>query len=354
MPNPTYQYSNGFDLIRVIPALTGRLKWMRDSEASPPASGRYFDDGSFHALVSEDLLRSVQPDKEITNEGFKKLKQRFEKAAIIRALNQVFRSPKAIDRPALLFEDVTQNPRTGLPPHDHVGMVLNIGERADIIARLESVILHFTADTPVRLMLMQAGSPEVLFETTVQAKAGVYTKIKLPVCMLSYGLQKATHFFFGYKASELQNGALPYIDDMVHNDVIAVGASFAHFPLMPFYAGTVYSAYQSYGLNLEVSSLYDYSDRITDSPELLDELIGLTAAAMFLEQAAYTRRTNTDGAPVDMYTRGAIMLDLNGALPVPQGVKTDNTLQERIAQECARVQKSFENKKAGVISYDHH
>jgi hypothetical protein len=74
MPEPSVKYSNGFDLIKVQGALLGLVGWQQPTALGSPVlsdanltsrSGRFFNDGSFHAVVTPDNIKASQEDSSI-------------------------------------------------------------------------------------------------------------------------------------------------------------------------------------------------------------------------------------------------------------------------------------------------
>ncbi len=350
--NTTYQYSNGLDLLRVLPALVGRLKWTPAVVTTENASksGRYFDDNSFHSMVTEAMLKDLQPTPGISEAAFVAFKDKFEKAAIMKALNAVFPRPLLIEK-TLLHAILPEDRPSQLPDALFVGYKVVVAETYDMLQQIETAVLHFDADTAVKLYLFKEGEALSIWDETVNAVGGKYSVVDLKDCFLSYGKEKATTYYFGYKPSELLNGAKPFLDSIRYDyttctyETCLVTAS-----AIPIYEQKANSGSYANGLNLEVSAMYDNTVRVVKSAFVFDELVGLINAAMILELGLFNNRRNaTERKAADSIDKLAAQLDLMGAVPVTDGPTTEG-LRAKIKNEVLKVQKSFVRKQNGVIT----
>jgi hypothetical protein len=345
MANPTYKYSNGVDTAAVLPALVNRVTWLSSGSSN---SGRYFDDGSFHASVNEEVLKSMQPNKDITTEDFTALKTQYSNSVAMQAINAVFNRPGIIEQ-TNIFETI-QRQATEISAEDFVGYEIFVAPEVDKTIRLLNAILHFDADTTFKLYAYAHGSTDPFWEQQVTATGGQYTVVGLTDCYLSYRLFRSAKFYVGYKPAELTGGSKPYIDELCP----FLTRAFEAVPMdsiLPIAFETIRYTYRANGLNMEAQSFYDYTTQILMAPGIFDQLIGLLMAATFIELSLFTQRKNTEQrTTTDNADRFALQLDLTGTLPVSDSPQIYG-LRSKINKEVERVRGSFIGKQHGIVSY---
>lgn len=348
MPNPTYKYSNGIDVAVVLPALLNRVTW---SSSGTSESGRYFDDGSFHAMVNEDVLKSLQPKKDITPAEFTALKTQYSNSAVTKAIGAVFNRPEIIEQ-SNIFE-TSQRAVTELSSEDFVGYEFYVAPDVDKTIKLLNAIFHFDTDTTFTLYAYAYGATEPFWQQDVAVTGGKYDVISLADCILSYRLFRCTKFYVGYKPSEVTGGSEPYVDELCP----FLTRAFEAIPMasiLPLAYETIRYTYRANGMNFEVQSFYDYTTQIISSPGIFDELIGLNMAAAAIELSLYTLRKNSEQrSATENADRFALQLDLTGTLPVSDSPQIYG-LRSKINKEIERVRNSFIRKQYGVISYAAH
>lgn len=351
-----YQYTNGFDLSLVSSALSGRLGWIQPTVQSAPTldqantaskSGRYFNDGSFHSMVTIANIMASQEDPKLDDTGINTLLVQKGKAAAMRALTAVFNEVEYYDGQMLLYDRLPENAvqvvNTGLA----VGYQLDITSRIDITCQIMTVVLFFDSDVTFNLYLFKEGVPSPIWTKEVEAKAAEQTVIDISDIYLNYAALKGGRFYLVYFQDDL--GTAKAIQEQICGwnrthcisaqafTALKMGSSFSKdnrsFPMAP------------YGLNLEVSSFRDWTQDIIKKANYFDNLIGLTMAYMVIEESLYTNRSNsTERNNKDELQTTGLLLDLKGAAPI-SGAPKIKGLQERIDQEAARVKKQFIKKQ---------
>lgn len=345
MPNPTYKYSNGVDVAVVLPALLGRVTWL---SAGSSASGRYFDDGSFHSIVNESVLRTLQGNTSLDDAGWTALKAQYTNSVVMKAINAVFNRPDIIEQ-SNVFE-TSQRAVKELSDEDFVGYEFYVAPDVDKTIKLLNAIFHFDTDTTFTLYAYAYGATEPFWQQDVTVTGGKYDVISLVDCILSYRLFRCTKFYVGYKPSEVTGGSEPYVDELCP----FLTRAFEAIPMasiLPLAYETIRYTYRANGMNFEVQSFYDYTTQIISSPGIFDELIGLNMAATAIELSLYTQRKNTEQrTATDNADRFALQLDLTGTLPVSDSPQIFG-LRSKINKEIERVRRSFIRKQHGIISY---
>lgn len=330
------KYSNGFDTDRALDLLKNRVKWLGDTSES----GRYFDDGSFHSLVTSDNFKAYQEKAQITDGDFTNVKKAFTNAAILRCLNAVF-SPTIIDN-TLLFDFPLPSFETEAVTNDFHGYKIFVGK--DMVAQVKKAFLRFNANTTVVLYLYKAGNPTPVKTQSVVVVGATDKEVDLTDFFLTPGL-----YFLGYKPADL-GGALPYRDQPYFMySTYGVGICPIHASL-PFSMDNIVYPVSPQGLNLEIISQLDYTNVIANATGLFDELIGLCLASMVVEKSLFTMRINpTERKTQESIDRFGAQMDLMGTITASNAPKTDG-LRRRLEKEVMRVKASLTIKKTGIVS----
>jgi hypothetical protein len=362
MANP---YTNGFNYTAVIAKLFGRMGWIQPTIVNAPVidsasliskSGRYFNDGSFHALVTPSNIRSLQEDDAIDDDGVNALLDSIEKGAIMRSLNGVFNVREYFEQ-VLVYEKISRSQsspvnNTGL----FAGYEINLSEKFDTAVQIDSVSLMFDSNCTFTLYLFKDGKKTAVWSKSVTAVAYEATVVDLDDCILNYISQatKGDVFYFGYFQDDL--GAAKAI--MEQTCEFNESFMFRARPITAKKTGTLLADFVGrssptlpYGLNLEMSSFRDFTQAITKKANLFDELVGLTLAVMVLELALNTIRSNKDQRIIqDQADKWGIQLDLNGVALMSDSPQITG-LKSRVYRETERVRNEFYPKiKSRVVN----
>lgn len=307
-------YSNGFQLQNVLNALVGRLGWLQPTQqgvlaiSSPNTisnSGRYFNDGSFHAIVDPWVIQQVQPDTQISVTNFNALLLRLQKSAILRALNGVFNKREILER-KLLFERFGRQDYADVPQQvpTFVGVRLTAPRDFDRSMQVDSITLFFGGNASFNFYLFhdtQPGSPVATIPVT--AIGGQQTVINLNQFTLNYSqYNKSGYYYLGYFQKDLPEGVMG-MNEIIEkfNDMFEFGAVPIELPQLPTGPGisldnvnvnNVSFTIKTHGFNLQLSAFRDHTQNILMSPYLFDELIGLQVAAMTIEMITMSYASN--------------------------------------------------------------
>lgn len=357
-------YSNGFQVANVLNALTGRLGWLQPTKANAPTitgpnttsnSGRYFNDGSFHAIVDPYLIQQVQADEQITATNFNALLLRLQQSAILRALNGVFNKREILER-TLLFERFGRQDYIDVPQLSptFVGVRLTPPRDFDRTMQIDSLALYFTGSGSFNFYVFhdtQPGSPFATIPVTVEA--GKQTILNLSQYTLNYSqFNKSGYYYFGYFQSELPAGVRA-MNEIIErfNEMYEFGATPVELQQLPAGAGIsldnvnvnqVAFTIKTHGFNMQLSAFRDHTQSILMSPYLFDELIGLEVAAMTVEMIFTSLRSNKDER-ISKDLMAMIWKDLNMDDSKGMGDFQPQVagLKKMIQREIARVKREF-------------
>lgn len=340
----TTAYSNGFDLSRVLSALTGRVGWL---SGTAPASGRYFED--FHALVREENVSKTMP----LGMTLPAYQTALTRAAITRCLSAVFRVPEFQEQVLLCNRSANYSATPVTNTNQFVGYDINVAN-AGVSTQVDQAVLSFDTNATFKLYLFKEGYAAPIWEQSVSAVGGEQTIVALPGLVLNYlgSASKGSRFFLGYFQSEL--GTTKAIREAVDlNRTYCFAAQFCQATATgakAFNQNLVSYPGEAMGLNLQVSSFKDYTAAIVAKAALFDEAIGLCVAYNVIEQMLYAVRSNaTERIIKDDLARAGAELDLKGYLATPDTPQVRG-LAQKIDEELTRLRSSFYPKpKAATI-----
>lgn len=348
-------YTNGFDYSRIIAAMFGRVGWKQPIKSGSPVINstnliskgfRYFNDGSFHTIVTVDNVKATMEEAGASDANLNLHLESFQRAAIMRCLNSVFREPEQIEQ-VLLFNRLGQNDQPVTNTGQFVCYEINVAPAMDIGTQIDSATLLFDQDVTFNLYLFKDGKKSPLSVIQVSAVANEATVVNFSDLVLNYigSSTKGTRFYFGYFQDDL--GSAKAIQEQVcgHNKTCCFRAEPAYMKKnageYDFDRNQRSYTIQPYGINLEMSSFRDHTQQIVKKANLFDEVIGLTVAYMTIEQIIYACRSNANERILkDELSKVGIQMDLNGAAPVSDSPKIKG-LNTRIEEELKRMRKSF-------------
>lgn len=354
-------YTNGFELLLVSSAITGRLGWIQPTVQGAPVidatnksskSGRFYNDGSFHATLDIETIMASQPNAKLDDAGFNALLVQKAKAAAMRALTGVFSESEYFDGQMLLYDRLPTNEVPVANTSLAVGYQIDITNRIDITAQILTAILYFDSDVTFNLYLFKEGVPTPLVTKSVTAKAYEQTSIEIDEIFLNYAKYRGSRFYLVYFQDDLGTAKAIQEQTCGWNTTRCVRAqSFYAKQTGPLAFDLNNRSYpmQPYGLNLELTSFKDWTQDIVRKASYFDNLLGLVMAYMVIEESFYTNRSNsTERSNKDDLAKAGLQLDTMGAIPVSASPKVMG-LKQRIDQEVIRVKKQFIKKRLPAI-----
>lgn len=337
-------YSNGYNLTTVLPKLRGRLAWSTDSTLNTAnktsASGRYFDDGSFHPAVTVPNIKKIatEPIDPNTWDAIFTAKQN---AIISKCLNNVFSDPEFKEQVVLYSRDTEKEEEitgSGLA----VGYRVQLAKAFDITVQVNSLELYFNEAATFNFYLFKQGSKTALKTKSVTTVANAKTTVELTDWFLNY--RESAVYYIMYRQADLATAkaireqacftkTLFFRADPFTSDVIS-GTDFNREELS-------FSVNDPHGVNIQLSSFHDFTQDILNQPHLFDNLLGLSMAYAELKAIIYSQRSNdTERILKDQIDKAGLQLDMDGVAPFPDSPKTKGLKQELDA-EIKRVKESF-------------
>lgn len=335
-------YSNGYNMTLVLPALFGRLGWTGgglNTANTSSKSGRKFDDGSFHSLVTVQNVKDTipEPKEPDTWDNVFTAKQN---AVIARALNEVFKQLESLETGAV-FNRYFENEQVIEPSGRVRGIRIKLANDPNISAQIRKLQLFFTESATFKVFLYKQGKRAPLKEQDVTTVANEITEVEIDDWILNSAESLVYYVMFfdadlGTAKPIRQQGfwkcTKAFAAESIETNAIA-GTDFNRESLsIPG---------EPCGLNLVVSSFRDHTHNILNQPALFDNLLGLCMAYQVIEDIIYAVRSNaTERITKDQLSRAGINMELTGNSSISE-VPHSIGLRQRINKEADRIRKEF-------------
>lgn len=361
-PGENSGYTNGFNYARVIPALQGRLGWMQtegaqtlDTANLTSRSGRRFNDGSFHAIVTLKNVYDTMEQKSATAEQFNAYLTSIQRAIILRSLNGVFSCPEYVCQSLLYDRWSTGNNDQPLPNNGKfVGIQIKVPSAIDLAVQIDSVALYFDGVATFNLYVFNDVKAAPIFTKEVITVANDQTIIDLTDFVLNYvgGDNHGGIFYLGYFQDDLGDVQAIWETNVCFKANAPYGAVTIEADVTgstSFNRKQIRYNLRTNGINPHISVFKDPTWQIIKKASLFDNLIGLQNAVYCLEMYKWTGRSNeTERGLSDTMDRAKLDLDLMGVAAISDGPKTIG-LTQRVAQESDRVKKAFQPKQKSMV-----
>lgn len=307
------------------------------------SSNRYYE--QFHPLCTLQNLRPVQESAAISDSDWMNFLTDLEQGVIMTLLNGIFSETQQIES-TLIFDRQLRNDMNYTNYGKFVGYRLFIapGEFAAQISRASFI---FNGAASFNLYLFQDMQPTPLFTQPITTVAGKEVLVDLDNWIINYTgpMAQGGVYYLGYFQNDL--GPVMALDQFVNrwNQSLAFGYT-AFEAVQPnpavydFNRIQVPYSYRTYGMNLEIQTYKDFTNRVIKNASLFDEAIGLTMACVVLGYEAYSTRTNFSERNIkDMAM--LIYGEINNS-----GVSSDINpyvagLKKQISREIKRLRENF-------------
>lgn len=353
-------YTNGFDISRILPTLIGRKGWKQPTQSDFPfilnsvntscLSGRPYNQD--HKAATAYQLWQVQENASIDSDGFNQYLTDLQVGVVMSSLNSVFRRPSIIEEPKILFE---KQFRTQYRPiqnaHKFCGWQLK-PSNGDYTSKIESISFTATAPCTVTIYIYNDLRLDPLWQQDIDViKEYDQTIINIENLYLSRldDQHKGGIFYYGYYQDQLAEQGVEAVDVYLtwweEPNMFAYQAFEANMDeTFGFVRNSYYSNWRTYGLGVEVSTWWNYTNTIIRNAHEFDNLIGLFMIQKAIEETMQTTRANAQ----QLLTQDQMAM-LYDTLEGRAGrFKTSNTavdfatgIRNRIELEVKRVQKTF-------------
>lgn len=338
-------YTNGFHIEDVKEALKGRLAWKApdlNSENSSSDSGRFFDDGSFHPVVTVENIKACSETKGLIGEELDNHLIGMKNTVIMQAMTSVFNGPELKDNTKLFERNLNND--TAIPNAGNF-VFIRFTVPKGYAVEIKTLYLFFNGAADFSLYLYKDGKTEPVWSEFIAAQGGEIEEFEPndPLIMRKPGM-----YYLGYYQDDLgDTRAMDESKCWLPTRIFGYAYGQAKKQGADFDRSNVGITSLSFGLNCEVISFKDHTDSIVRNAAMFDNLLGLQMAYNVAKEFLHTNRSNAEERK---QKDALIAFEADGAIPVADVPKTDG-LKGKIAKEVARLQQTFFPKaKAQIVS----
>lgn len=340
------------DFSKIQESFTGRIGWRQptlsgydivDSDNLSSSTGLYFN-SDFHRLTTIRNIKECQEDNLINDGDFNTYLSDLVRSSLVKVLNSVFDNNDLIEN-FVLYPYAINYATSDLLPNggDFVGYEIRVANDKDITTIINSVIAEFDSVDTFDLYIFNSNKQDPISDPipiNTLAKTGKYKSIQ-QVLEYSSDIYKGGRFYVGYYTDVLTAKAVNRSYEL--SSVKKIPNTFSIRPIKVsnwtdrtlFDLQSVIYTSHSNGLNFDLSSVNNYTDRIISNIRLFDTAIGYQVAADVLELIISSTRDNS----IEREVKAIANLELNGTnsegMPHTIGLKT------QIKRETDKIKKNL-------------
>jgi len=302
-----------------------------DEDNLVSSSGLYVQGASRIATIKN--LKLLMEDDDISDEDFNTYLTEIINEASSNVLNQIFSEKPNLLRNELLYKEEYdfQHPLTlGTA---FVGVEISVINKKELSNVINNIILSFNGTGTISLKLFQSGNKTAIQTKEVSVTDGETNSIVNWV--LDYTSGVGGKYYLGYLTSAL--AISPYDREY---EMASIPTSFGHFNVRPikvvdwdsatlFDVNDIEYTSEIWGINLDMSTYWDYTDLVNKNKALFAKAVQIQAAIEILKViAASTRSSETE-----RIIKSRADLELNGNKynkNIPESVGIINDLNGEI------------------------
>lgn len=337
----------------VLDYLFTRVGWKQPTESGYTVltgdnlislSGRYFED--FHSAVSIRNIKDTMQDSAMSNNDFNSALVQIQKSSIIRVLQGVFNRDQIIEQVQTIGREYNQVKRLITSSSKFVGYKIEMAEDTSYSVVLNSVSLTFDSAVTFKLYCFHVAKGQIWEkEVTTIANAETIVNVTDLVLSISRNTYKQGEFIFGYFQADLGSAKAVNYDTCEFNEALifcAEGCEAITTSATTIQTTDVVETNLNYGLNLEMSSVRDFTAVICRNPSLFDEAVGLQVACDTIEQIIMSTRSNATERMTKEFAQ-QLYNDLNLEYSNTQNMSQAYSvgLKNRLKRELTKLNKNF-------------
>jgi len=292
----------------IISSFATLLGWRQPTKTGVPTltaantqadSGRYYD--AFHKYVNAENLWETQPDESISTANFNTWLTNFSNDGVMSLIDKVFSEKKDVLENIILYPFENRFTDTLDNDGDFVGFEIDIAKTKELSIQINKIITGFDAagDT-VKVLLLHSSqnSPITTKEITTQENSSLQTVVTDFILSYSNSTYVGGKFYIGYLTSGLTAKAINRRYENSNEETLAYAFNAKPMRVSGWNSETMFDVddieytADTYGLNFDISSRYDYTDFIIQNKLSFVNGIGLQSASDTLEMIYSTVRSN--------------------------------------------------------------
>ena len=334
----------------VISSLFTRVGWQQPTQGEYAVltgdnlvslSGRYFSD--FHKAVTVKNIKETCEDPDISDTDFNTFLERLQKSAITRVLQGIFNQDVIIEQLQLFSRDYERQLRTIESEDKFVYQRIKVANDSSYAVRINSLSLLFDGVATFKMYCFHTAKGKIWEkEVTTVANQEVVVNITDLILSISEVTYKGGEFLIGYFQPDLGSvKAINYWSAQRKSSSIFghCGGNAEITGAASYDSQTVVETNQDYGINIELTSIRDFTQVICRNASAFDEAVGLQVACDVVELIINSGRSNQTER-IQKEQLQVLYTDLNQDMPV-DGAPYSAGLKNRLKRELQRLNKNF-------------
>jgi hypothetical protein len=346
-----------FDLTKITTALTGLVGW--DDSTNPSyaivtaanklsSSGRKYTD---NPLVKIEYLKDTQDYQAISDANFNTFLTGINNKAITTVVDSVMKEPDFIDR-QLLYQYTNNKKNTETLINGFVGYRIKQCLEKNICIEISRCILEFEGTGTIKLLLFNTAKKTALYTKEVTITSSLQ-EVELNWKMDNTSAFYKGDYYFGYLTKDVSiqpikrnyenaniKSVITYLDIW---NIQAPNIETEELWDLEINEGSS----DCFGLNMDISVYYDYTDSIIRNKNIFAKAIQLQGQILCLSQYLATLRSNiNERLSKEMINK--IVIEIEGA-DIEDGLKKVG-LRRELAGEVNRLQKEVMRLYEGFYS----
>lgn len=270
-----------------------------DADNEGSTSGLYVQDVC--PLISIRNIKNTIQDRSISDADFNTLLKNWQKSAIQDLCNEIlidydfFIENRVLFNYESKFEDKITNGTK------FVGFEINPVKRKDIGIIINTIFLRFDGEATFNIYLFHSSQKEPILTKEVTTETNNEVSVSVSDFILRYADYPGGKYYIGYLLSDI--GAVQAIardynlsDVQTNYNMFSIRAIKVedHNTNTLFNVEDVEYTSENWGLNFDISSIYDYTDVIVENKDRMAVAVQYLVAEKALKQIAYSQRENRD------------------------------------------------------------
>ena len=284
-----------------------------DSTITASTSGMYFDQYSSY-LLPENII-DTQPYADITDENFNTWLTNKIKDSALTALQKCFSGNDFIEN-ALLYDKSNRKVEAYELANegDFVGFEVEVAKRKDLRVIINKIIGEFSGTGTVKLLVFNDNLVDPIYEKEISISSKSATSEDVGWSLPYSNDVQGGRYYVGYLTSGLTVKAINREYEQSNLRHLYKKLSIKPIRVAGWNSETLFDidniedVDESFGLNFDISSYYDYTSIATNNKEKFADVIGYQFAADMLGMMVTSNRTNA----TERMQRGNILLELQG------------------------------------------
>ena len=316
-----------------------------DTENEASSTGRYFTDNPFCKI---EYIKDTQDYAAITDEEFNNYLGKVQQESIVSVCDKVFNESDYIDR-QMLFQNANNKTDVDSLPDGFVGYRIYVDKEKNLAFEIRRILLEFQGTGDLTIYLFNSAKTEAIYSQQVTISSS-FQELVLDWKVDNQDYYKG-EFYLGYFTDSLT--VKPYKREYQGANIKSV-VTYLNIENIKVTTATgtnlfdlddVDGAEETWGINPDISTYYDYTDLIVNNKTLLSYAIQMQGQLILLHSYLASLRSNRNERMSTQYIN-RVIVEIDGF--VGNDVKRIG-IKPTLAAEVTRLRQELFKLQAGYM-----